>query len=182
MIRLKSLLSEISQDDIVTKLLEKIRNKEFERIGAGDNGIVYRILGEDYVFKITRERDEFELASVIVGRYSEFTTFIPILYVNSVENMYIMQNASDLPVRLKRQIDLFVERFTKFALDSDNEVSIFDYLDSDGARETDTQLVNFLRTLQRDVERTGITEMDLDLDFKSDNVMIFNGNIVLVDW
>jgi len=182
MIKLKTIINEISQSDIVSRLLNKIRSKEYERIGAGDNGIVYSINNEDYAFKITRERDEFDVASVIVGRYSEFNTFIPVLYVNESEKMYIMSKASDLPVGRKLEIDQFFERYTKFALAEGGEVSIFDYLNANGGRETPSNIVNFLRSLERDVKRTGISEFDLDLDFKSDNVMLYNGNMVLVDW
>ena len=65
MIRLKTILEQASAEDLVNNLLDKIKAKQFERIGAGDNGIVYAIQGTEYVFKITRERDEFEVASVI---------------------------------------------------------------------------------------------------------------------
>ena len=182
MIRLKNILSEVLQQEQVDILLDKIRNKQYVRIGAGDNGVVYEISDTDYVFKITRERDEFEVASVIVGRDSEFKCFIPVVYVNDSEKMYIMKYASELPIKYKQMIDNFYARYTKFALDMQGEVTIFDYLDADGARETESALVTFLRKLQQEIIRTGISEFDLDLDFKSDNVMMFNNRLVLVDW
>ena len=182
MIRLKTILEQVSREEQVDSLLDKIKNKQFERIGAGDNGIVYAIQGTDYVFKITRERDEFEVASVIVGRESEFTCFVPVVYVNDSEKMYIMRNADPLPSQYKTAIDNFYARYTKFALDMQGEVSIFDYLDAEGSRETEKPLVDFLRRLQQQVERTGIAEFDLDLDFKSDNVMMYQSKMVLVDW
>tara|TARA_R100000951_G_C2648258_1_gene183356 strand:+ start:2872 stop:3420 length:549 start_codon:yes stop_codon:yes gene_type:complete len=182
MIRLKTILEQSSIEEQVDSLLDKIKNKQFERIGAGDNGIVYAIQGTDYVFKITRERDEFEVASVIVGRESEFTCFVPVVYVNDSEKMYIMRNADPLPSQYKTAIDNFYTQYTKFALDMQGEVSIFDYLDAEGARETEKPLVDFLRRLQSQVQRTGIAEFDLDLDFKSDNVMTHQSKMVLVDW
>ena len=182
MIRLKTILSEVLQQEQVNSLLEKIRNKEFKRIGAGDNGVVYKINNTEYVFKITMERDEFDVASVIVGRESEFICFVPVVYVNEVDRMYIMHNAAKLPIRYKQMIDSFYSRYTKFALDMQSEVSIFDYLDADGARETEPYLITFLRKLEQEVIRTGISEFDLDLDFKSDNVMLFKNQLVLVDW
>ena len=103
MIRLKQLLKEISNSDI-QNCLDKIQQNQFRLIGAGDNGRVYEIDGEDKVFKITKERDEYEVASIIVDRYNEFTTFIPVYYVDG-KNMYIMANASELPTRLKKEID-----------------------------------------------------------------------------
>lgn len=182
MIRLKTILEQASREDQVNSLLDKIKRKEYERIGAGDNGVVYHITGTDYVFKITQERDEFEVASVIVGRESEFTCFIPVIYVNESEKMYVMRNAKPLPSQYKTAIDNFYARYTKFALEMQSEVSIFDYLNAEGARETPKLLVDFLRRLESQVQRTGITEFDLDLDFKSDNVMLYQSKMVLVDW
>jgi hypothetical protein len=102
MIRLKHLLRELSDSDL-QRCLKKIENKEFRFIAGGDNGRVYQIDGEDKVFKITKEQDEYEVANRIVDRYNEFTTFIPVYYVDG-KNMYIMANASDLPVRIKKSI------------------------------------------------------------------------------
>lgn len=181
MIRLKQLLMELSDSDI-SRLLDKIKNKQFKFIAAGDNGRVYEINGEDRCFKITQERDEFEVASIIVGRWSEYSTFIPIYYVDDKQHMYIMANAEPLPEQYKIKIDKFMKRFAEYARAQGGEVSIFDYLDNDGARDTDAKLVNFMRALQNDIEKTGIEELDLDLDFNSNNVMLWNGNLVMIDW
>lgn len=181
MIRLKQLLRELSENEI-DRLLDKIKTKQFRLIAGGDNGRVYEIDGEDKVFKVTTERDEFEVAKVIAGRWNEFTTFIPVYYVNEREHMFIVANAETLPESDRQMIDNFIEQYKKFAYQEGGEVSIFDYLDADGARNTDIKLVNYLRALQRDVQKTGIAEFDLDLDFSSDNMMIWNGKMVLVDW
>jgi hypothetical protein len=180
MIRLKSLLEMVDTD--LKRLLDKIKNKQFKFIGAGDNGRVYEINGEDRCFKITRERDEFEVATVIVGRWTEFTTFIPIYYVDDRQSMYIMSNAEKLIDTDIMMIDKFMDRFAQYARDSGGEVSIFEFLDNDGARDTNQKLVNFLRALQRDINKTNIPELELDLDFNSGNIMIWNGNMVMVDW
>ena len=181
MIRLKQLLTEISESE-VSRLLDKIRNKQFQFLGRGDNGRVYEINGEDKVFKVTTERDEFEVATRIVGRWDEFTTFIPVYYVNDQEHMFIMANANPISSHISNQIDSFLNRFKQFARSEGGEVSIFDFLDADGARDTSVELVNFLRALQRDVDKLNIPEFDLDLDFSSQNVMMWNNKIVLVDW
>ena len=178
MIRLKQLLNEISNSDI-QKCLDKIQQNQFRLIGAGDNGRVYEIDGEDKVFKITKERDEYEVASIIVDRYNEFTTFIPVYYVDG-KNMYIMANASELPIRLKKEIDLFMQDFASFARDEGGEVSIFDFLPDAG--NMNPIIDNFLNTLKTDIDKLQIPEFDLDLDFRSDNVMMWDGNMVLVDW
>jgi hypothetical protein len=180
MIRLKSLLEIV--DDELQRLLDKIKNKQFRFLGSGDNGRVYEIDGEDRCFKITQERDEFEVAKVIVGRWTEFTTFIPVYYVNEEKHLYIMANAEPVSDSVKVMIEKFLQGFTQYARSLGGEVSIFEYLDNDGARNTDLKLVNFLRALQQDVERTGIAEFDLDLDFNADNVMMWDNKIVLVDW
>ena len=178
MIRLKQLLREMSDSDI-KRCLDKIQNKQFKLIGQGDNGRVYEIDGEDKVFKITKEQDEYEVARIIVNRFIEFTTFIPVYYVDR-KNMYIMANAEQLPVRMKREIDLFMQDFALYARGEGGEVSVFDFLDETDS--IDPRLDNFLNALKTDVNRIGIPEFDLDLDFRSDNVMLWNGNLVLVDW
>ena len=178
MIRLKHLLREMSELDL-NRCLDKIRNKQFRIIGAGDNGRVYEIDGEDKVFKITKERDEYDVADIIVNRYNEFTTFIPVYYVDG-KNMYIMANASELPIRIKKSIDMFMQDFAVFARDEGGEVSIFDF-----TAETDNldpMVDNFLNALQSDVEKLNIPEFDLDIDFRSENIMMWDGKMVMVDW
>lgn len=181
MIRLKKLLSEMKQEDI-SRLLDKIKNNEFRFFEQGDNGRVYEIDGEDKLFKITKESDEFDVASVIVGRYTEFSTFIPVYYVNEKKLMYIMSKASRLNSSDVRNIDQFIESYKQYAREQGGEVSIFDYLDADGGREQDQELVTFLRALQQDINKTGISDLNLDLDFKTDNVMRWQGRLVLIDW
>ena len=178
MIRLKHLLREMSDSDI-RRCLDKIQNKQFKLIAQGDNGRVYEINDEDKVFKITKEQDEYEVARNIVNRYTEFTTFIPVYYVDG-KNMYIMANAEQLPVRMKREIDLFMQDFAVYARGEGGEVSIFEFTAQ--ADSVNKQLNNFLNALQQDVEKLAIPEFELDLDFRSDNVMIWNGKLVLVDW
>ena len=71
MIRLKHLLRELSESDL-QRCLKKIENKEFRFIAGGDNGRVYQINGEDKIFKITKEQDEYEVATQIVNQYDKF--------------------------------------------------------------------------------------------------------------
>lgn len=178
MILLKQLLNEMSDRDI-NRCLDKIKNKQFRLIGAGDNGRVYEIDGEDKVFKITQERDEYEVADIIVNRYNEFTTFIPVYYVDG-KNMYIMANASELPIRIKKSIDMFMQDFALFARDEGGEVSIFDFIAE--TDNIDPMLDNFLNALQSDVEKLNIPEFELDIDFRSENIMLYSGKMVMVDW
>ena len=180
MIRLKQLLREMEEVDI-QRCLDKIRNKQYSFIAAGDNGKVYEINGEDKVFKITTESAEFEVAQELVGKTSLISSFIPVYYTND-KNMYIMANAGTLPDAIKQKIDSFHERYKQYARSVGGDASIFDYLDDDGARDTDPQVVTFLRALQNDVRRLGIEDLDLDLDFKTDNIMTWNGKLVMVDW
>lgn len=178
MIRLKQILQEISNSDI-QRCLKKIQNNSFRLIGAGDNGRVYEIDDEDKVFKITKEQDEYQVAERLVNNFDKFTSFIPVYYVNG-KDMYIMANAEQLPSQIKQEIDSFMQEFASYARDKGGEVSIFEFM-----QQTDSvnaRLDNFLNALQRDVERLNIPEFDLDLDFRSDNMMIWNGKMVLVDW
>jgi len=178
MIRLKQLLRELADPEI-KRCLQKIQRKEFKLLASGDNGRVYEIDGEDKVFKITKEQDEYAVADRIVDKYLEFTTFIPVYYVNG-NDMYIMANAEPLPESMRRVIDQFMSNFAVFARREGGEVSIFDFLEE--TESIETRLHNFLIALQQDVEKLNIPEFDLDLDFRSDNVMIWNGKMVLVDW
>lgn len=180
MIRLKRLL-EMTDSDIM-RLLHKIKNKQFKFIAAGDNGRVYEINGEDRCFKITKEQDEFDVAQFIKGKWTEFTTFIPVYYTNETQHMFIMANASSLPESDKQSIDNFMKQYASYARSEGGEVSIFDFLNSENNIEIDAKLSNFLQALQSDVKKIPIPELDLDLDFRSENVMIWNGNMVLVDW
>lgn len=178
MIRLKQLLQELSDLDL-KRCLQKIKDNDFIYIASGDNGRVYEINGEDKVFKITKEQDEYRVADRIVNRYSEFTTFIPVYYVNG-NDMYIMANASPLSNDIKRKIDEFMQDFAEYARSEGGEVSIFDFIDVTDS--IDPKLDNFLNALHNDVEKINIPEFELDLDFRSDNIMMWNGNLVLVDW
>ena len=180
MIRLKQLLKEMTNSDL-TRIIEKIRNKQFKLFGQGDNGRVYEIDGEDKLFKITTEQEEYRVAEQIVNKYSNFTTFIPIYYVDG-KNMYIMGKASDLSEGQKSKLNQFIVNYKNYAREQGGEVSIFDYLDADGGRDTDVQIVNFLRALQRDIQKLDIEDLDLDLDFKIDNVMLWNDKLVMIDW
>ena len=155
MIRLKQILTELSNDELST-LLRKIQNNEFRFFDQGDNGRVYEIDGEDKLFKITTESEEFEVAEVIVGRKGEFSAFIPIYYVNEKKLLYIMSKADRLSGNDKQNIEQFLQGYKSYAREMGGEVSIFDYLDADGARDNAEQIVNFLRALQQDVKRIGI--------------------------
>ena len=75
---------------------------------------------------------------------------------------------------------MFMQDFGNFARDEGGEVSIFEF-----TAETDNldpMLDNFLNALQSDIEKLNIPEFDLDLDFRSDNIMMWNGKMVMVDW
>jgi hypothetical protein len=178
MIKLKQLLREMTDTDL--KLcLNKIQNKQFKLIGVGDNGRVYEIDGEDKVFKITKERDEYAVAERIANQYTKFTTFIPVYYVNG-SDMYIMANANTLSDKQRIMFDEFISNYNNYARNEGGEVSIFDFMSV--TNNIDPRLDNFLNALQSDVEKLNIPEFDLDLDFRTDNIMIWNDKLVMVDW
>jgi hypothetical protein len=91
-----------------------------------------------------------------------------------------MSNAEPLPNSMKQEIDKFMQEFANYARSKGGEVSIFEFLDV--TDNVNVKLDNFLNALQRDVERLNIPEFDLDLDFRSENLMMWNGKMVLVDW
>ena len=70
--QLKRLLLEISEEE--SKILtDKIQNKEFKFFDKGDNGRIYSIDGEDKLFKITTETEEYKVADIIVGKNQMYT-------------------------------------------------------------------------------------------------------------
>ena len=93
-----------------------------------------------------------------------------------------MSKASPLSGADSDNINRFMQSYKQYAREQGGEVSIFDYLDADGARDVDRELISFLRALQQDIKKMGIWDLDLDLDFKTDNVMRWQGQLVLIDW
>ena len=167
-------------DRDLQRCLDKIHSKQYEFIAGGDNGKIYQITGEDKVFKVTNSREEFEIAEIIVNRWQDFTTFIPVYYVDNRTNMFIMANADPLPAHLRKEIDMFMDDFALFSRDEGGEVSIFDFMDETAA--IDPKLDNFLTALRVDVMKLNVPDFELDFDFRADNLMIWNNNLVMVDW
>ena len=155
--------------------------KEFQFFDKGDNGRIYTINDEDKLFKITTEIEEYKVADIIVGKKDLYTTFIPVHYVDGT-NMYVMSKAELLSVNEINEINNFINGFKSYAREQGGEVSIFEYLDAEGSRDNSEQIVNFLRALHQDIKQIGLPDLDLDLDFKADNVMRWNGNLVMIDW
>ncbi len=95
-----------------------------------------------------------------------------------------MSKADRLNVNDTINIEQFMKSYKQYARDMGGEVSIFDYLDADGARENDEEVISFIRALQTDIGKmdnlTG--DLALDLDFKTDNIMRWQGRLVLIDW
>ena len=93
-----------------------------------------------------------------------------------------MNKASKLDSNSRIEIEKFYTGFKEFARQQGGETSIFDYLNADGARNIDPKFISFLRALEQQVKKTGIGDLDLSLDFKPDNIMLWNGNYVMIDW
>ena len=93
-----------------------------------------------------------------------------------------MANAENLIPAVKRKIDRVVDKFKEYAYDQGGEVSLFDFIDNADTTQFNPAILNFIEALQADVEKLNIPEFDLDLDFKSDNIMLWNGRLVMVDW
>ena len=181
MIKLKKILTELSSDR-ADQLLDKIKNKQFSFIGSGDNGKVYQLDGEDLLFKTTTEPDEKAVADVIVGRSNEFNTFIPVHYSHDTKNMYILSRAENLSEREKSELQLFYNNFKQYMRQEGPNATIFDYLNTEETRQYSTILINFLRALEQQVRKTNIGDLDQTLDFKPDNRLKWNGNLVMIDW
>jgi hypothetical protein len=180
MIRLKTILQEIAQQDIKFALTQ-IQQKKFRLLGAGDNGRVYEIDDTDLVFKITSEPAEYEIATKIVNRAATFSTFIPIFYVDG-KNMYIMNNADELPGTTRMDIDRYMQDYKAYARSEGGEVSVFDFLQVCDRTAYSQIVINFLDALQADIRKLNIADIELELDFNTGNIMTWNGSLVMVDW
>lgn len=182
MIQLKSLIREITDADLAG-VMSRIKSGDFRFIAQGDNGRVYELPGTDKAFKLTRDLQEREVAEKLESNWTTYSTFIPVYYVGdySGETLIVMNQATPLSADRETELHLFVQEYKKAAYEAGGEVSIFDVL-PDVQSNYSVQLVNFLTALKMDIQRMGIPELDLDLDFKTDNVMMWNGKMVLVDW
>jgi hypothetical protein len=180
MIQMSHILREASSQEIEV-LLDKIKQKQFTFFNKGDNGRIYEIDGTDYLFKITTESDEYRCAAIIVNNYSKFSTFIPVYYVDG-KRMYIMSKADDLSGSQRQQLDQFYSAYKQWQQSTQGEQSVFDFAKTDVVNNTDDKLINFINALEADVRKTGIAEFDLDIDFRPDNIMMWNGNLVMIDW
>ncbi len=188
MIRLKRLLNEMTNAE-TRRLGKSIEAQDFRYVGAGDNARVYKFNNQDLVFKLTTSTDEIEVARQIQNKISDYSTFIPVYYVGDLygtqtkyTDVIVMANAEKLSANLKQSIDRIVEKYKVYAYEQGGEVSIFDFVDQSELKRIDPMIINFIEALRSDIKKLNITDLALDLDFKSDNIMIWNGNMVMVDW
>jgi hypothetical protein len=93
-----------------------------------------------------------------------------------------MNRASNLSSSLLQEISNFYEKYKDYARSQGVETSIFDYFNNDGARNLNENISSFIRALEQQVKNTGIGDLELSLDFKPDNIMLWNGSLVMVDW
>ena len=180
MIRMSHILRETPESEI-ERLLDLIKEKQFKFFNKGDNGRIYEINGTDYLFKITTELDEFRVAEIITGRHSEFSTFIPVYY-NDTKRMYIMSRATGLPDSERQQLDRFFNTYKQWQRETGGEHSVFEFAKTDVVTDTNMKIINFVNALESDVQKTGVPEFELDIDFRTDNIMLWNGNLVMIDW
>lgn len=180
MIHFSKILQEISTDNI-NSLLDKIKNKQFKFFDKGANGRVYEINETDYLFKITTEIEEYRVAEIISNKYNIFNCFIPVYYVDG-QRMYIMSKATPLPSQVSQNLELFYTQFKNWRREVGGEKSVFEFIRTDNVVDIDSRIINFVNALQQNVQRIGISEFDLDIDFRPSNIMQWNGNLVMIDW
>ena len=96
--------------------------------------------------------------------------------------MYILNKATQLSDIEKQELETFYQGFKNYMRQEGPNATIFDYLDTEETRNYSAKLINFLRALQQQVRKTNIGDFDQTIDFKPDNVMKWNGNLVMIDW
>ena len=99
--------------------------------GQGDNGRVYELQGEDKLFKITTETEEYRVAEQIANQFGNYSTFIPVYYVDG-HNMYIMAKASDLSEKQRMNVSQFIENYKTYARDEGGDAGEIDAEIGDG--------------------------------------------------
>jgi hypothetical protein len=104
-----------------------------------------------------------------------------VYYVDG-KRMYIMSKADDLSGSQRQQLDQFYLAYKQWQQSTRGEQSVFDFAKTDVVNNTDDKLINFINALEADVRKTAIPEFELDIDFRPDNVMSWNGNLVMIDW
>ena len=72
--------------------------------------------------------------------------------------------------------------YKEYARSQGLETSIFNFLNTEASRNYSPIIITFLRALEQQVEKTGIGDLRYSLDFKPDNIMLWNGQLTMVDW
>jgi hypothetical protein len=180
MIRLKHLLIETVSDDVALAL-HQIKNKRYDLIGSGDSGYVYRIHDTNLVFKKTSDEFEYEVAAALMQDNNIYNTFIPIHYVDG-NNMYIMSNATDLTPTQFAEIQKFFGDYKQVARKSSDDISILEWGNQQSIYEYSVELAEFISQLYTDCDLVNIDDLAVDIDFRPENVMQYNGHMVMVDW
>lgn len=176
-------------NDELKEIGRNIESSEFRYIGGGDNGRVYKLNDSDLVFKITTSTDEIAVARKIQNKMTEYSTFIPVYYVGDLhgvqshyKDIIIMANANPLPKLMKNKIDQLMDQFKQYAYEQGGEVSLFDFIDNIEIEQVNIELINFIQALRVDIKKLDIPDLDLDLDFNSSNIMMWNDKMVMIDW
>jgi hypothetical protein len=180
MIQLKHLLNETINDSIVAAL-RQIKTKQYDLIGSGDNGTVYKIRDTNLVFKKTSDEFEYNVAAALLRDNNIYNTFIPIHYVDG-NNMYIMSNATDLTPTQLVEIQKFFSDYKHVMQKSNDDVSILEWGNQQSTYEYSVELIEFISQLYTDCNLVNIDDLAVDIDFRPENVMQYNGRMVMVDW
>jgi hypothetical protein len=96
--------------------------------------------------------------------------------------MYILNRADNLSDTETQELNSFYQGFKNYMRQEGPNVTVFDYLNMEETRKYSTRLINFLRALEQQVRKTNIGDLDQTIDFKPDNIMKWNGNLVMIDW
>jgi hypothetical protein len=83
---------------------------------------------------------------------------------------------------MRQQLDQFFDAYKRWQRETGGEQSVFEFSKTDVVADTDMKIINFVNALESDVQKTGVPEFNLDIDFRTDNIMTWNGNLVMIDW
>ena len=85
-------------------------------------------------------------------------------------------------VNLKSELDQYYNDYKEYARSQGLETSIFNFLNTEASRNYSPTIITFLRALEQQVKKTGIGDLELSLDFRPENIMLWNGSLVMIDW
>jgi hypothetical protein len=93
-----------------------------------------------------------------------------------------MSNATDLTPTQLVEIQKFFSDYKHVMQKSSDDISILEWGNQQSTYEYSVELIEFISQLYTDCNLVNIDDLAVDIDFRPENVMQYNGRMVMVDW